>query len=144
MDVTIISPISSTGAPHAGSGDAIIQRAERVKARQYADLLRSPLATYATLAAETGGGFSKGCVDFVQNCVRAKTAHLDGTLQVIAKAAWTRRWRGLLLIALRVSVARSLADIATPATPEDDRIPTLGSLMTADPAFVAQSRMPSN
>ena len=96
-------------------------------------MIPSPDVAYFTLAAETGGRFSKRCLDFLRACLLAKVAHLEGPLRRMALSSWSRRWRSMLSVALHRSVAASVADVAT-VQDAFGPTPALGLILSGDGA----------
>ena len=113
-DVTVVSAIDGAGNPHgrAASVDGVaIARAEDRKADKYPELASvNPYGTLTVLAMEVAGRWSDTCTHTLRSLVRARVQRDPPLLRRSAALAWTRRWSGMLAVALQRSVSTSLSD----------------------------------
>ena len=113
-DVTVISAVDGAGNPHVGTTQVdgvAIARAEDRKADKYPELsCINPYGTLTVLAMEIAGRWSKTSTDTLAALVRARVQRDPPLLRRAAALAWTRRWSGLLAVALQKASACTMLD----------------------------------
>ena len=100
VDTTLVSALSSTGAPRRYQNraeGAALRQARWAKERTYPELLRpDSRCRLVVLALEVGGRFSPETVDFVQRLVRARARSVPSRARGAVSAAFARRWSSFL------------------------------------------------
>ena len=100
VDTTLVSALSSTGAPRRYQNraeGAALRQARRAKERTYPELLRlDSRCRLVVLALEVGGRFSPETVDFVQRLARARARSVPPRVRGAVSAAFARRWSSFL------------------------------------------------
>ena len=114
-DVTLRSPLSALGFPHnnaATKDGSTFAKAYTEKKAAYPELCepdpRAVLCRFLTLAVETGGRFCDNCTHLFRELVEHKTRSEPRVLQRSMQLMHTRRWWGILSVAVQVGVGSTL------------------------------------
>ena len=114
-DVTLRSPLSALGFPHnnaATKDGSTFNKAYTEKKAAYPELCepdpRAVLCRFLTLAVETGGRFCDNCNHLFRELVEHKTRSEPRVLQRSMQLLYTRRWWGILSVAVQVAVGSTL------------------------------------
>ena len=114
-DVTLRSPLSAMGFPHSQAADvdgSTFKTAYSDKARQYPELHpsdpRSLSCRFLTLAVETGGRFCTNCTNLFRELVECKARSFPHVLQRSMQLMHSRRWWGILSVAVQTAVGSTL------------------------------------
>ena len=149
-DATVVSAVDGAGNPHgrAARADGVaLATAEDRKADKYPELaVANPYGVLTVLAMEVAGRWSDTSVTTLRTLVRSRVQRDPPLLRRAAALAWTRRWSGLLSIALQRALAVSLLDVAPPASDHPfvgDEVCLADILTEAAQAFALEdSRLP--
>ena len=140
-DATLRSPISSRGDAQgvaATTDGATFPGARRDKATAYPELvLPSARHKFLVLASEVGGRFSEECVNLVPQLVNNKASNLSASDSKLFRLAYTRRWWGILSMAVQRAVAANLLGGSwMPACdwcePSEEELLTVGTIPPPD------------
>ena len=107
-DATLVSPLTRTGQPEACAADvdgAALRTAERRKAATYPELQGAGPQKLVVLGSEVGGRFNSDAHRFVRDLVRLRSYRAPPALRAAAASGWTRRWWGMLSVAVQQAVA---------------------------------------
>ena len=107
-DVTVVSPISRSGAPRPGTsnrGGRLLEDAEEDNDQTYSEVISSGLGSLQCLGAEVFGRWAPHCVKLVPALARERTRGLHARVRKGAALGLQHRWWGLLGIALQRAVA---------------------------------------
>ena len=111
-DATLRSPISGGGEAHAHAATtngATFLGARRDKADAYPELVvPSARHKFLVLASEVGGRFFEECVHLVRQLVSNKAHNLNDSDTKLFRLMYTRRWWGILSVAVQRAVAANL------------------------------------
>ena len=115
-DVTLRSPLSALGFPHdqaATKDGSTFKKAYAEKKAAYHEICdpddpRSVLCRFLTLAVETGGRLCDNCTHSFRELVEHKTRTEPKVLQRSMQLMYTRRWWGILSVAVQVAVGSTL------------------------------------
>ena len=111
VDVTLRSPLRSTGEPHPNAADvngAVLQQARRDKETTYPELVRSGRCRLVVLAMETGGRLSEETVSIIHQLAIARAREVPSYMSHQVTLAWERRWTRMLATTCAISFAASL------------------------------------
>ena len=131
IDTTLVSPLTTDGAPRCGSDahdGAVLLAARRRKHSKYAVLLRSRRCHFLVGAMETGGRWCSELADAVRHMAKHKAESAPAMLRRGAALAWERRWTAMLAIAAQSPFAASLVEEDMLVHCEGSEEPTLGQL----------------
>ena len=106
-DATLVSPLTRTGPqPCAADVDgAALRTAERRKAATYPELHGAGPQKLVVLGSEVGGRFNGDAHRLVRDLVRLRSYRAPPALRAAAASGWTRRWWGMLSVAVQQAVA---------------------------------------
>ena len=111
-DATLRSPLSGLGAPHPGAAStdgSTFANARRDKAAAYPELAQDGVRhKFLVLASEVGGRFSQECTDLVRQLLLHKCAGSDGSEATLRRLVYSRRWWGILSMAVQRAVSSNL------------------------------------
>ena len=114
-DVTLRSPVSAAGFPHSrattvdGSTFAEAYRCKKIKYPElHAPDPRAVSCRFLTLAVETGGRFCEKSVKLLRELVECKARSHPPVLQKSVQLMYTRRWWGILSVAVQIAVGNTL------------------------------------
>ena len=99
IDVTLRSPLTASGQPHARAAvdDGIVANSARAdKVAKYPELVASRRCELIVLAIETSGRFSDETYAFLEELAYAKAREAAPVMRKSARLAWQRRWMRLL------------------------------------------------
>ena len=124
VDTTMVSPVrrDGTARPGAAERDGVaLTQARRQKERTYPELVgEGGRARLVVLVAEVGGRWSEEIAQFLCSLAKARSESSRFLLQNRVKAAYIRRWSGILACAAARSLALSLLERRlTPGTGAD-------------------------
>ena len=114
-DASLVSPLHTDGSPWSDADwrpGVAIQRAEEDKDTTYPELVDSDQLRLVTLACETGGRWSKQCLDTIRALAHAKAREAPHRLRRAAALAWERRWTAMLSVTVQSALASTLVDDA--------------------------------
>ena len=121
IDTTLVSPLHRDGTARRTAADrdgAAPLQARRTKETTYPELSgEGGRARLVVLAAEVGGRWSEDTAQFLRALAKASARTAPLILQNRVKAAWLRRWSGVLACSAARAFAWSLLD--KPANPGD-------------------------
>ena len=136
VDTTLVSALSSTGAPRRYQNraeGAALRQARRAKERTYPELLRpDSRCRQVVLALEVGGRFSPETVHFVQRLARARARSVPPRVRGAVSAAFARRWSSFLVAGASRAYAASLLALPAHSAAGVDGPPPLVSDVLAD------------
>ena len=119
IDTTLVSPLHRDGTARRTAADrdgAALLQARRTKETTYPELSgEGGRARLVVLAAEVGGRWSEETAQFLRALAKASARTAPLILQNRVKAAWLRRWSGVLACSAARAFAWSLLD--KPANP---------------------------
>ena len=110
-DVTVVSPLTSTGRPlpRAATHDGTaLQLARARKHRRYPELLRAGGHRFLVLGAELGGRWDQECHDLVRTLLAVRAQREPAAIRAAAISGWRRRWWAVLACALQRATASTL------------------------------------
>ena len=113
VDATLVSPLRADGQPHdnaAARPGVSLQRAERLKARTYPELVNSSRLRLLTVAMEVGGRTNEAARDLLRTAAAARARAEPAVLQPAAARRWFERWRVMLAVAAQNALAATLVD----------------------------------
>ena len=124
VDTTMVSPVrhDGTARPGAAERDGVaLTQARRQKERTYPELVgEGGRARLVVLAAEVGGRWSEETAHFLRSLAKARSESSPFLQQNRVKAAYIRRWSGILACVAARSLALSLLERRlTPGTGAD-------------------------
>ena len=100
IDTTVVSPVRSDGTVRAGTASIkgkALDVAKARKARRYPELSgEHGRARLVVLVTEVGGRWSKEAATFLCSLATAKARDAPFALGGSVRAAWLRRWQGML------------------------------------------------
>ena len=99
VDVTLRSPVTGAGVPHARAAttNAVAANAARAdKEGKYPELTSSGRCVLIVVALETGGRFSEETSNFLRDLSFARAREAPPIMRSSAQHAWHRRWLRLL------------------------------------------------
>ncbi len=108
-DVTIISPISRSGAARPGTsnrGGSLLELAEDSNNDTYAEVLQSRLASLQCLSCDVYGRWGRQCIDLVPKLARARVRGMTPRVRRGLAFKFHKRWWALLGVALQKAVMR--------------------------------------
>ena len=111
VDATLVSPISGNGVARSGAttiDGAILRDARRENSSTYHEVHETGLGHLCCLGAEVFGRWSDDPIDIMPKLVRAKCRGLPQSVRVSLQAALSRRWWGLVGVAVQREVARAI------------------------------------
>ena len=117
-DATLVSPLTRAGQPHTGTADtdgAALRVAERRKHSAYPELSQGGPQQLVVLGSEVGGRWNTEAQRFLRDLLRVRAQRAPPALRPAARAGWTRRWWGLLSVAVQQAVATTALGRAWPA-----------------------------
>ena len=144
-DVTVVSPLTSTGRPlpRAATHDGTaLQLARARKHRRYPELLRAGGHRFLVLGAELGGRWDQECHDLVRTLLAVRAQREPAAIRAAAISGWRRRWWAVLACALqRATASTLLGGVWLAPAQTTGTAPTLAAVLDwADPP--ALSRLP--
>jgi len=107
-DATFVSPLSRPGQPRPGAADtdgAVLQVAERRKRSTYLELCRCGPQELVVLGSRGGGRWNGEACRFVHHLLNVPSHRAPPALRRAAAAGWSRRWWGVLGVAVQQAVA---------------------------------------
>ena len=113
VDVTLRSPLRSTGEPHPNAADvngAVLQQARRDKETTFPELVRSGRCRLVVHAMETGGRWSEETVSVIHQLAIARAREVPSYMSHQVALAWERRWTRMLATTCAISFAASLVE----------------------------------
>ena len=137
VDTTLVSPLTSAGAPRRRSGataGAALAEARRSKERSYPEFGRASRCRLVVLGIEVGGRWSAEAANFVRLLARARARTALPLQRAATIAAFVGRWSGLLSVAAARSFAASLLSLPISNTANVDGESPLLSDVLADSA----------
>ena len=133
VDTTMVCPLSRDGVGQRGSATTdgkSLARVRRRKERTYLDLTgEHDRARLVVLGVEVGGRWSAETSVFLKSLAAAKARGAPPWLGEQVRAAWLRRWQGLLGCAAARSFACSLLD-GPVASGADGDIPLMNTVLS--------------
>ena len=111
-DVTVVTPLTGTGQPRAGSSNAggrLLQAATVENNVTYHEVVESGLGALLSLGAEVFGRMSEQAVTLLPELARERSRGLHPRLRRSTALGLLRRWSGLLAIALQRGVSHIVA-----------------------------------
>ena len=145
-DATLVSLLRRDGRATARAADidgAALERARRRKARVYPELGRHG-TQLVVLGCKVGGRWDDQAVAFVRRLARLRSRQAPPLLRAAARAAYSRRWWGLLSVAVQDAVAATL--LGAPLGPYGGCAagvsPALPDVLTLCSGGSAHSRLP--
>ena len=117
-DATLVSPLTRAGQPHTGTADtdgAALRVAERRKHSAYPELSQGGPQQLVVLGSEVGGRWNTEAQRFLRDLLRVRAQRAPPALRPAARAGWTRRWWGMLSVAVQQAVATTALGRAWPA-----------------------------
>ncbi|CAE7584665.1 unnamed protein product [Symbiodinium natans] len=120
-DATLVSPLTRTAQPQPCTADvdgAALRAAERRKAATYPELRRQGPQKLLVLGSEVGGRFNSDAQQLVRDLVRLRSYRAPPALRAAASSGWTRRWWGMLSVAVQQAVASTALGQPWPQPPE--------------------------
>ena len=119
-DATLVSPLTRTGQPQPCAADvdgAALRTAERRKAATYPELQGAGPQKLVVLGSEVGGRFNSDAQRLVRDLVRLRSYRAPPALRAAAASGWTRRWWGMLSVAVQQAVASTALGQPWPQPP---------------------------
>ena len=116
-DATLVSPLARTGHPQPGAAEtdgAVLRVAERRKRSTYPELCSGGPQELVVLGSEVGGRWNGEAGRFVQHLLRVRSQRAPPALRRAAAAGWSRRWWGILAVAVQQAVASTALGQAWP------------------------------
>ena len=113
IDVTVVTPLSATGAPRPGTsnqGGRLLVQAQDDNDGDYHEVLESGLGSLLSLGCEVYGRWSKQCVDLVPALARERSRGMRPRIRRGMALSLQHRWWGILGIALQKAVAHMVLD----------------------------------
>ena len=110
-DLTIVSPITGTGAPRSGTsntGGRLLEQAQTDNDQVYHEVISSGLGTLLCLGCEVYGRWSQQCVDLVPALARERSRGLHPRIRRGVALSLQNRWWGILGVALQNAVAHCI------------------------------------
>ena len=137
-DATLVSPLRRTGQPQPGAAEtdgSALRTAERRKHATYPELRRAGPQRLLVLGSEVGGRWNGEAARFVRDLVRVRAHRAPPAVRTAAAAGWSRRWWGMLAVAVQQAVASTAPGCAWPAPPHPNRLaePPLESVLDLAP-----------
>ena len=133
VDTTMVYPLSRDGVAQRGSATTdrkSLARARRRKERTYPELTgEHGRARLVVLGVEVGGRWSAETSVFLRSLEAAKARGAPPWLGEQVRAAWLRRWQGLLGCAAARSFGCSLLD-GPVASGADGAIPSMNTVLS--------------
>ena len=114
-DCTQVSVLSAEGVPHPKTTTVAgirIEIAEARKPKKYREAAQARgRVRLVTLACETGGRWSDGCVNFVRVLAKHKASEAPPIMRRSAEYGWSSRWWSLLSCAAQRAFVSSITDV---------------------------------
>ena len=111
-DATLRSPVAADGTVRFGAdrkNGATFPQARQDKGRTYPEFeAHTDRIEFKTLAAEIGGRFSEECLDLVRRLVEHRSRQAPPALRGSFYVIFSRRWWGILSMAVQRAVAANL------------------------------------
>ena len=153
-DATLVSPLTRGGQPQPGAAEtdgAVLRVAERRKLAAYPELGRGGPQRLVVLGSEVGGRWNGDAQRFVRDLLRVRAQCAPPALRTAASAGWSRRWWGMLGVAVQHAVTSTALGCAWPAPlhPSQHADPPLERVLelaapTATPPRLRADRLEGN
>ena len=110
-DATCVSPITGAGAARSGCtmiDGSVLAAARRDNQRTYREVTETGLGHLCCLGSETYGRWGSDALDVVTRMVAERCRGLPSSVRLGLQVALSRRWWGILSVAVQREVARAI------------------------------------